>query len=87
MAFYCEKSIANATCGKCLVQTYGFTFVLSNCFPFHFHEILFKLVGKAKQIYVWPKLVDYIFTTSFGLWMSKEAHDVFALVINFLGFN
>jgi hypothetical protein len=41
-----------------------------------------------KQIYVFPKLTDCIFaTTSFDLWMSKGAHDIFALVINFLGSN
>jgi hypothetical protein len=35
-----------------------------------------------------PKLGDYIFaTTSFDLWMSKEAHDIFALVIILLGSN
>jgi hypothetical protein len=39
-----------------------------------------------KQIYVLPKLGDYIFTTtSFDLWRSKGAHDIFALVINLLG--
>jgi hypothetical protein len=40
-----------------------------------------------KQIYVLPKLGDYTFTTSFDLWMLKGAHDIFALVINFLGLN
>jgi hypothetical protein len=34
---------------------------------------------------VLPKLKQcYFVTTSFDLWMSKGAHDVFALVINFL---
>ncbi len=33
-----------------------------------------------------PKLGNYIFTTSFDLWMSKKAHDIFVLMINFLGF-
>jgi hypothetical protein len=43
-------------------------------------------VEKTKQIYVLPKLTNYIFaTTSFDLWMSKGAHDIFALVMNFLG--
>jgi hypothetical protein len=27
----------------------------------------------------------YIATTSFNLWISKGAHDIFALLINFLG--
>jgi hypothetical protein len=39
-----------------------------------------------KQIYVLPKLGDYIFTiASFDLWMSKGAHNIFALVLHFLG--
>jgi hypothetical protein len=39
-----------------------------------------------KQIYVLPKLRDFIFaTTNFDLWMSKCAHNIFTLVINFLG--
>jgi len=37
---------------------------------------------------VLPLLYDYCCaTTSFDLWMSKGAHDVFALVISFLGFD
>jgi hypothetical protein len=41
-----------------------------------------------KQIYVLPKLTNYISTTtSFDLCMSKGAHALFALVINFLEFN
>ncbi len=31
-----------------------------------------------------PKLGDYIFATSFDLWMSKETHDIFAFMIVFL---
>jgi hypothetical protein len=50
-----------------------------------FHKILSKLVNETKQVYVLPKLEDYISTRSFDLWMSKGAHDIFALVINFLG--
>jgi hypothetical protein len=43
---------------------------------------------KMKQVYVLPKLANYIFaTTSFDLWMSKGAHDIFSLVIKFLGSN
>jgi hypothetical protein len=42
-------------------------------------------VKKRKEIYVLPKLIDYIFTiASFDLWMSKGAQDIFTLVINFL---
>jgi hypothetical protein len=41
-----------------------------------------------KQIYVLPKLTNYIFAmASFDLWMSKGAHDIFALVIIFWGFD
>jgi hypothetical protein len=52
------------------------------------HEILLKLVEEMKQVYVLPKLRDCIYaTTSFELWMSNGAHDIFALVINFLRSN
>jgi hypothetical protein len=41
---------------------------------------------KTKQLYVLPTLVEcHSVTTSFDLWMSKVGHDIFALVINFLG--
>jgi hypothetical protein len=50
-----------------------------------FQEVLVDLMKKTKQKYVLPKLKQcYFVTTSFDLWMSKGAHDVFALVINFL---
>ncbi len=39
-----------------------------------------------KQVYVLPKLGDCI-SISLDLWMSKGAHNTFALVINFLGFD
>jgi hypothetical protein len=43
---------------------------------------------KMKKVYVLPKLADYIFaTTNFDLWMSKGAHDIFSLVMNFLESN
>ncbi len=46
--------------------------------------VLFKLVEKTKEIYVLPLLNDCSYViVSFELWMSKGAHDVFALVINF----
>jgi hypothetical protein len=41
----------------------------------------------GKYIYVLPKLINYIFTTSFDLWIFKGIHDIFAIVINFLGFD
>jgi hypothetical protein len=50
--------------------------------------ILSKLVEKNKETYVLPLLNDCsCATTSFDLWMSKGAHDVFILVIKFLGSN
>ncbi len=59
-------------------------------FPFQklFYVVLPKLVEKIKETYVLPLLYDNCCaTTSFDLWMSKGAHDVFALVISFLGFD
>jgi hypothetical protein len=50
------------------------------------HELQPKLVEKTKQLYVLPSLVEcHFITSSFDLWMSKVGHEVFALVINFLG--
>jgi hypothetical protein len=37
-----------------------------------------------KQDNFFPKLTDYIYVTSFDLWISQGAHDIFALVINFM---
>jgi hypothetical protein len=52
------------------------------------HGILSKLMEKRKQVYVPPKLEDCTSTTTnFQIWMSKEAHDIFACVINFLKFD
>jgi hypothetical protein len=51
-------------------------------------EILANLVVKINQLYVLLNLIEcYATITSFDLWMNKGAHDVFALVVNFLGFN
>jgi hypothetical protein len=45
-------------------------------------------VEKTKETYVLPLLNDCSCAiASFDLWMSKGAHDVFVLVISFLGFN
>jgi hypothetical protein len=45
-------------------------------------------VEKTKHVYVLPKLGDCIFATiSFDLWMSKETHDIFSVVIIFLGYD
>jgi hypothetical protein len=49
-------------------------------------ETLPNLVEKTKEVYVLPKLTNCIFAiTSFDIWMSKGAHDIFVLVINLLG--
>jgi hypothetical protein len=51
---------------------------------FFSQEVLLDLMEKIKQEYVLPKLKHYYSTkTSFYLWMSKGAHDVFSLVISF----
>ncbi len=43
---------------------------------------------KTNRLYIFPSIAKcYITITSFDLWMSKGAHDVFALVVNFLGSN
>ncbi len=42
---------------------------------------------KTKQVHVLPKLGNCIFATNLDLGMSKGAHAIFALVINFLGFD
>jgi hypothetical protein len=45
-------------------------------------------VEKTKETYVLPLLNDCsCATTNFDLWMSKGAHDVFILIIIFLGFD
>jgi len=50
--------------------------------------ILLELIQKTKETYVLPLLNDYsCVATNFDWWMSKGAHDVFVLVINFLGFD
>jgi hypothetical protein len=52
-----------------------------------YHELLPGLLEKTKQVgYVLPTLTKcHSTTSSYDLWMSKAGHDVFALVINFLG--
>jgi hypothetical protein len=51
-------------------------------------DILFTLVHKSKEDYVVFELSQCVsVTTSFNLWMSKGAYDIFALVINFLDGN
>jgi hypothetical protein len=53
---------------------------------FSSYELLLGLVEKTKQLHVLLTLAKCHFaTTSFNLRMSKDGHDIFALVINFLG--
>jgi hypothetical protein len=43
-------------------------------------------VEKIKQLYVLPILAKHNSPiTSFDLWLSKGAHDIFAFVINIMG--
>jgi hypothetical protein len=45
-------------------------------------------VEKTKELYVFLQLVECLLTTiSFDLWMPKGAHDIFALVVNFMDAN
>jgi hypothetical protein len=39
------------------------------------------LVEKSKQPYILLVLIECMFATSFDLWMSKRAHDFFALIV------
>jgi hypothetical protein len=46
------------------------------------NDVLLNLVENIKQKYVLPLLKDCTtITRSFDLWMSKGAHDIFALVV------
>jgi hypothetical protein len=48
-------------------------------------DVLSKLVEKTMLTYVHPTFANCISTTcTFDLWMSKGAHDVFVVVINFV---
>ncbi len=49
-------------------------------------EVLSKL-EKNNQLFVLPALANCYFVTTFDLWMSKGAYDIFALVNNFLKTN
>jgi hypothetical protein len=61
----------------------NFIFLSINFFSY---ELLFGLVEKTRQLYVLLALAKcHLATISFDLWMSKDAHDIFASMINFLG--
>jgi hypothetical protein len=47
-------------------------------------KVLLNLVEKTKQTCMLLVLANYIISTiSFDTWMSKRAHDAFALVVTF----
>jgi len=47
-------------------------------------KLLLNLVEKTKQTCMLLILANYVLSTiSFDTWMSKRAHDAFALVMNF----
>ncbi len=48
-------------------------------------DMSLDLIEKTKQTYVFIVLTNCVVViTSFDLWISKEEHDIFALVVNFL---
>ncbi len=48
--------------------------------------MLLDLIGKTKQTYVLLVLAKCVYVImSFYLWIYKRAHDVFALIVDFLG--
>jgi hypothetical protein len=50
--------------------------------------MLVDLIGKTKQTYVLLVLAKCVYVmTRFYLWIYKSAHDVFALIVDFLGEN
>jgi hypothetical protein len=59
--------------------------VMPSCgVPFQ-KKLSIDLVEKTKQQYILPILIECMSTTtSFDLWMSKRAHDFFALIVQFL---
>ncbi len=71
-----------------MAQTFSYPSLSKTKFPFQkaiYKDTLPRLVEKTNQLYVVPILVERSFvTTSFDLWMSKGAYNVFALVTNFL---
>jgi len=68
---------------------FGNEIMPSCCFLFYKNfnkKKLLNLIEKTKQTFVLLVLLYCVFViTSFNLWMSKGAHEVFALVVKFLG--
>lgn len=73
---------------KHLVHASNFTLMSSNYLFFQkifFSRNIAQFGEKTKQKSHLPKLANSIFATNFDLCMSKGPHDIFPLVINFLG--
>ncbi len=72
-----------------LFKVFKYAFVFKSCFFFlesSFHKkMIFELVEKTKQLYVFSIVIEYNPTSISNIWMSKGAHDIFALLIHFLG--
>ncbi len=69
----------------CFVIEFLHCLSFQNCFS---QMILPNLVYKTKDVYVLLKKFQCALTiASFDMWMSKNAYDIFALVINFLDEN
>ncbi len=70
------------------LKRFNVHFVSKGCFVFFFliWFFLLELVGKTKQLYILLTLTNcYFIITSFDLWMSKGAYDIFAFHYLFLG--
>jgi hypothetical protein len=84
-----KKPFTLVVCGECTTRAFDLAFVSFNTIPFikfFSHDFFLSLEEKTKQTYVFPFLEKYHFVTiSFDLWMSKDVHDVFAMVIFFIG--
>ncbi len=90
-AFNYQQSFALIICEECLVKVFKYAFV-SNKSVFFEKKIVFTkndiwINGKNKQLYVFSIVIECNPTTISNLWMSKDAHDIFALLIKFFGAN
>jgi hypothetical protein len=73
-----------------VVKAFNVVILSLNSIPFPkiiSYNVLPNLVEKIKQIYFCLLNKCYCVIASVDLWVFKGAHDVFALVINFLGLN
>ncbi len=83
----CQKSFAYAFCWKSMVEVFLFALCSIVVLPSKkkFTRDFAWVGGENQKLYVLPCLAKCFFATSFDLWMSKGAYDIFALVIHFLG--